>query len=112
MRSLHESLRELAEEVEDVPKGLAEHAWTTGRADLTRQRRTRLLASLTAVAAAAALLWIAVVSGLGRSDSAPAEPSPDEVPVAVTGYPQRVVDPGDVDPLPAKGVPLTAIMHS
>ncbi|MGE9782466.1 hypothetical protein [Janibacter sp. G368] len=80
MRSLHESPRELAEEVEDVPKGLAEHAWTTGRADLTRQRRTRLLASLTAV--------------------------------AVTGYPQRVVDPGDVDPLSAKGVPLTAIMHS
>ncbi|MHA7125540.1 hypothetical protein ACRTEC_04020 [Janibacter indicus] len=92
MRSLHESPRELAEEVEDVPKGLAERAWTTGRADLTRQRPTRLLASLTAVAAA--------------------EPSPDEVPVAVTGYPQRVVDPGDVDPLPAKGVPLTAIMHS
>lgn len=112
MSSLHDALRELAEEVEGVPEGLAEHAWTAGRADLTRQRRTRLLASLTAVAAAAALLWITVVSGLGRSDSAPAEPSPDEVPVAVTGYPQRVVDPGDVDRLPAKGVPLTAVMHS
>lgn len=112
MSSLHDALRELAEEVDGVPEGLAEHAWTAGRADLIRQRRTRVLASLTAVAAAAALVWIAAVSGLGRSDSAPAEPSPDEVPVAVTGYPQRVVDPGDVDPLPAKGVPLTAVMHS
>ncbi|QNF94463.1 hypothetical protein [Janibacter sp. YB324] len=112
MSSLHDALRELAEEVDGVPEGLAERTWAAGRADVTRQRRTRLLASLTAVAAAAALVWIAVVSGLGRTDSAPAEPSPDELPVAVTGYPQRVVDPGHVDPLPTKGVPLTAVMHS
>lgn len=112
MSSLHDALRELAEEVDGAPEGLAERTWAAGRADVTRQRRARLLASLTAVAAAAALLWISVVSGLGRSDSAPAEPAPDEAPAAVTGYPQRVVDPGDVDPLPAKGVPLAAVMHS
>lgn len=112
MSPLHDALRELADEVDAAPEGLAERAWATGRGDLHRERRTRVVATITAAAAAVLVLWVALMSGLGRSDSAPAEPDPDDVTQVVTGYPQRVVDPGAVEPLPAKGVPLTAVIHS
>lgn len=112
MSPLHDALRELAEEVESAPDHLAERAWTAGRAERRRERATRVAATLVAAAAAVLVAWIAAMGGLGTTDSAPAAPAPDDVPQAVTGYPQRVVDPGEVSPLPAKGVPLTAVLHS
>lgn len=111
-KPLHDALRDLAGEVDAAPDGLAERAWAAGRTDRRRQRNARVMAALTAAAAAVLVLWIAVMSGLGTTDSAPAEPGPDQVPEVVTGYPQRVVDPGEIEPLPTKGVPLAAVMHS
>lgn len=104
--TLHQALTDLAEETtrDDVPIRLAASAWADGRADLKRGARAQLVGLC---AAAAAVLLIALVlvpavvpRGVDAADG------------AALGYPQRVRFDADPDPLPAKGVRVSALIGS
>lgn len=104
--TLHQALSDLAEETtrDDVPARLAASAWADGRADLKRGARARLV-GLCAAATAALLVALVLVPAVVPRGVDPADG-------AALGYPQRVRFDADPDPLPAKGVRVSALIGS